>query len=97
MAKINTIELLEQINQIKPEVESDPELNEIVDRLIQNIKKDESLPEISVKFDNNMSMYLLTHSFKAPDSMIKLQEQLKKYAEQYHGGISLSTSFSIFK
>lgn len=90
-------QLLNEVTQIKDSVECNPELKVILDQLIKNINANQSLPELSVKFDNQMSTYLLTHKFKAPNSVLKLQEKLKKYAEEYHGGISLSTSFSIFK
>lgn len=97
MSKFDYQSLLDKVEKIQAENANNADITEILNTLVNGIKKQDKITLISAKFDSAMSRYLLTHKFEAPHDVIQLQEQLKKYAEEYHGGISLSTSFSIFK
>lgn len=97
MSKFDYSSLLNKVEKIQAQNANNADITEILNALVNGIKKQDSISVISAKFDSKISKYLLTHKFEAPHDIIRLQEQLKKYAEEYHGGISLTTSFSIFK
>lgn len=97
MSKFDYQAFLSKVEKIQAENVDNADMTKVLDTLIDGMKKQGSIPAISAKFDSEISRYLLTHKFEAPHDVIQLQEQLKKYAEEYHGGISMATSFSVFK
>lgn len=97
MSKVDYQAFLDKVEKSQAENVNNADMSKILNTLVDRVKKQDGISAISADFDSKMSRYLLTHKFEAPHDVIQLQEQLKKYAEEYHGGISLSTSFSVFK
>ncbi|OJF97072.1 bacteriocin immunity protein [Alkalibacterium sp. 20] len=62
-------------------VQNDPELSRLLLTSAQSLEKGES--------HKSISKYLLTHSFKAPNAINDLYNDIKKEAESHRGAASI--------
>ena len=56
--------------------------------LDQQLKNNESIHIVSSKITVVLSNYLMTHKYKAPKSVIELQQYVEKIAQVYNGKFS---------
>lgn len=69
------------------EIQNDPELSRILLTSARSLENGEDHRLVCIKLSHSISHYLLTHEFKAPDTLTKLYTYIIKEAESYRGKV----------
>lgn len=79
--------LKEEILKIKgnSDIVNDPEAQKLLDASIERIDKNMSLQRIVSKLKQDLDIYSVSHHFKFPESLVKLQLAIDKYPNKWEG------------
>ena len=92
---MKTKELMDRIDQTAqdPEVKKDADLEQGLLLAYKDLANGKDMKGVALKLDNSISMYLMTHEYKAPQAVIDLVKAMKNDANSFWKGTGISNLF----
>lgn len=92
---MKTKELMNMVDQAvqDPEVKQDADLSKALIQAYKDLDNGKDIKGVAQGLDDSLSLYLMTHEYKAPQAIVDLIKTMKNDANSFWKGTGISNLF----